>query len=341
MNRVGYGLAAFFLVLNAYPGGKYHLIFPAYCRASFEAVGSLWIVFNRAAMACIWYGVQAWIGGECMYTLLRAIWPSTVNVANGIPSSGTDTMHFVSFFLFWFLSLIPIWFPLHQVRCVPPCPWKRLTFIGRHLTPRPPIPRGRRCPLQIKVLFDIKAVVASIGGIALFSWSIARAGGIQPIINQPATVSGSELGWTFVVQLMSCETSHTLCEPCLTLLAGISNMATLIVNALDFASRAHKPSNTVLPQAIALPVSFAVTSFFGILISGSSYAITGGTFIWSPLDLMDYFLDLDPQSSRVRAGVAIISICFLIAQLGTNIAANSVSAGESSWTLVDGCEVGG
>lgn len=36
---------------------------PVVTRASFGIWGSLWPVFNRAAMACVWYGVQSWIGG--------------------------------------------------------------------------------------------------------------------------------------------------------------------------------------------------------------------------------------------------------------------------------------
>jgi NCS1 family nucleobase:cation symporter-1 len=48
--------------------------------------------------------------------------------------------------------------------------------------------------------------------------------------------------------------------------------------------------------------------------------------VWSPLDLLGRFLDGD-ASSGTRAGVAFIAIGFIIAQLGTNIAANSISAG--------------
>jgi NCS1 family nucleobase:cation symporter-1 len=95
-----YAFAAFFLVLNAYPGAVHHLIFPAYIRTSFGPIGALWPVFNRAAMACVWYGVQAWIGGQCVYVLLVAMFPSTANIPNGIPNSGTDTGHFLGFFLF-------------------------------------------------------------------------------------------------------------------------------------------------------------------------------------------------------------------------------------------------
>jgi NCS1 family nucleobase:cation symporter-1 len=57
-------------------GATYHISFPVINRASFGIWGALWPVFNRAAMACIWYGVQAWIGGECVQLMIRAIWNS-------------------------------------------------------------------------------------------------------------------------------------------------------------------------------------------------------------------------------------------------------------------------
>lgn len=50
-------------------------------------MGALWPIFNRAATASIWFGVQSWIGGECVYTLLLAIFPSIASLANGIPNS--------------------------------------------------------------------------------------------------------------------------------------------------------------------------------------------------------------------------------------------------------------
>jgi len=53
---IGYGLAAVFLVLNAHAGAKYHIMFPANIRYTFGIWGGLWPTFNRAAMACVWYG---------------------------------------------------------------------------------------------------------------------------------------------------------------------------------------------------------------------------------------------------------------------------------------------
>lgn len=61
-------------------GATYHISFPVVNRASFGIWGALWPVFNRAAMASIWYGVQGWIGGTCVRLMIRAIWNNWRNV---------------------------------------------------------------------------------------------------------------------------------------------------------------------------------------------------------------------------------------------------------------------
>jgi len=48
---IGYSLVAPFIVLNARPGAILHVTFPVVARMSFGIWGSLWCVFNRAAMA--------------------------------------------------------------------------------------------------------------------------------------------------------------------------------------------------------------------------------------------------------------------------------------------------
>jgi NCS1 family nucleobase:cation symporter-1 len=166
---IGYSIAACFVVLTGRIGANYHISFPVISRASFGVWGALWPVFNRAAMSCIWYGVQAWIGGECINLMISAIWPSYQNIPNGIPNSGTDTKSFIAFFIFWLCSLPAIWFPVHQIR---------------HL-------------------FTIKAFVVPICGIAFFIWAIARAHGIGPIIKQKGTAKGSDLLWAIIGGIMS------------------------------------------------------------------------------------------------------------------------------------------
>jgi NCS1 family nucleobase:cation symporter-1 len=60
---VGYFIAACFVCLTGRIGAVYHISFPVVCRSTFGVWGSFWPVFNRAAMAVIWYGVQGYIGG--------------------------------------------------------------------------------------------------------------------------------------------------------------------------------------------------------------------------------------------------------------------------------------
>ncbi|KAK7463098.1 uracil permease [Stygiomarasmius scandens] len=273
---IGYGIVAPFIVLNARPGAIYHVTFPVVARTSFGLYGSLWCTFNRGVMACIWYGVQASIGGNCMFVMLRAMWPSVNNIPNHLPaSSGTTSKDLMAFFLFWLISLPAIWFPIHQVR---------------HL-------------------FTAKAIVTPIAGIIFFIWCIVKAHGVGPIIAQPGSLHGSELGWGIVANLMSC----------------ISNMATLLTNAPDFASRATTPGAALWPQLISVPLTFSIVSFIGIIVSSSSNTIYGET-IWDPIQLLNRFLDGSP-SGATRFGVWFIAFAFIIAQLGTNISANSVSAG--------------
>jgi len=61
---IGYTLVGPLLVLNARPGAVHGITFPAVNRTTYGIFGSLWPVLNRAGMACIWWGVQAWLGGE-------------------------------------------------------------------------------------------------------------------------------------------------------------------------------------------------------------------------------------------------------------------------------------
>ncbi|KAH6683137.1 permease for cytosine/purines, uracil, thiamine, allantoin-domain-containing protein [Halenospora varia] len=279
---IGYSIAACFIVLTGRIGATYHISFPVVSRSSFGIWGALWPVFNRAAMACIWYGVQAWIGGNCVKLMISAIWPSFHNLHNGIPSSGTSTRDFISFFIFWLCSLPAIWFPVHKIR---------------HL-------------------FTAKAFVVPTAGIAFFIWAIVRAHGIGPIVHQPATAKGSHLAWGMITGIMS----------------SIANFATLIVNDPDFARFARKPKDALWSQLFTIPIGFAVTSFIGIIVSSSSTVIFRGDPIWNPLDLLQSFLD--EGSSRNRAGVFFIAAAFALAQLGTNIAANSVSAGTDMTALL-------
>ena len=104
------------------------------------------------------------------------------------------------------------------------------------------------------------------------------------------------------------------------------------MNNPDFSRFAKRPESAMLSQLITIPVGFAVTSFIGIIVSSSS-AVIYGSPVWSPLTLLENFLNDANVSGATRFGVFVIAAAFSLAQLGTNIAANSVSAGTDMTAL--------
>lgn len=281
---LGYSIVALVIVVTARIAAIYHISFPILARASFGVWGAVWPTINRSVMACIWYGVQSWIGGQCVTLVLRSLAPNYINMKNTFSDSqGIKTYDFVSFFLFSLISL-----PIVYMR-----------------------------PEKVRWFFYVKSVVVPIAAFAFFGWSIADAHGLGPIVRTPASVSGSVYGWGFVSSLMSC----------------ISNMATLAVNIPDLARLAKSKRSVTWSQLLAVPLTFSITSFLGIIIASSSQVIYG-ELIWNPVDLLGARLDRNPHGSADRAGVFFIAFAFIIGQIGVNVAANSLSAGHDLAAIV-------
>lgn len=170
-------------------------------------------------------------------------------------------------------------------------------------------------PHIVRHLFTVKAVLCPIAGIAFLVWTLVKADGGGPIVHQGSKISGSEFGWAFVNSTMN----------------SLASFATLIVNAPDFSRFANKPGAGVWSQFIALPICFSVTCLIGILVSSASTVLYNETY-WNPLDVLSRYLD--GYSRGDRGGVFLISFGFAIAQLGTNISANSLSAGTDMTALL-------
>lgn len=226
--------------------------------------------------------------GECFQLMIRSIWnswdPKNPRYEHTMAGSGTNIVMFISFLLFWIISLPAIWFPVHKIR---------------HL-------------------FTFKAYVVPTAGLVFLTWVLVRAKGVGPIIHEQTKLHGSDLAWQIVKGIMS----------------GIANFANLIVNNPDFARFASKPRAAFYPQLFTIPIGFAVTSFIGIMVSSASVLIWPdlGEPVWNPLDVLT--LLLDEGGNAQRFGVFIIATAFSLAQLGTNIAANSTSAGTDLTALL-------
>ncbi len=93
------------MLLNAHAGAEYGIPFPVFARSSFGVLGANVPAVLRALVACGWFGIQTWIGGEAINTLLAAII--------------TGWNHpWLCFFLFWLLNLAVIlrgtWLGIHK-----------------------------------------------------------------------------------------------------------------------------------------------------------------------------------------------------------------------------------
>jgi len=95
------------MVLNAHAGTKYGVSFPVLCRASFGVKGANVPATLRAIVACGWFGIQTWIGGLALNTLLTAALPSWGAMAGGI---------WISFAAFWLIQVAIILRGLEGIR---------------------------------------------------------------------------------------------------------------------------------------------------------------------------------------------------------------------------------
>ena len=87
------------ILLNSHPGTKYGIPFPVFARAAYGTLGSNVPALMRAIVACGWFGIQAWIGGEALNTLFRAIIPGWQTVLGG-PVGGHTPTEWLSFLIF-------------------------------------------------------------------------------------------------------------------------------------------------------------------------------------------------------------------------------------------------
>src|SRR5580693_3068306 len=63
------------MLLNAHAGTRYGIPFPVFVRASFGVRGANVPAVLRALVACGWFGIQTWIGGQAIYSMLQIVLP--------------------------------------------------------------------------------------------------------------------------------------------------------------------------------------------------------------------------------------------------------------------------
>src|SRR5436190_8294458 len=105
------------ILLNSHPGTKYGIPFPVFARAAYGTIGSNLPALMRALVACGWFGIQAWIGGEALNTFFANVvpgWPTLLGSGIG----GHTTTEWLSFLLFWGLNIYIIYRGMDLLRHV-------------------------------------------------------------------------------------------------------------------------------------------------------------------------------------------------------------------------------
>jgi len=138
------------MILNGHAGAKYGIPFPVLVRASFGTKGANIPAMLRAIVACGWFGIQTWIGGESIYHLIRAWYPSLPEI--DLSGLFPQALPMLCYFLFWLLNMYVVHKGVDSIR-------KLLVF---------------------------KAFFLPIAALALLIWAVWAANGLGPILSKPS-----------------------------------------------------------------------------------------------------------------------------------------------------------
>jgi NCS1 family nucleobase:cation symporter-1 len=105
------------ILLNSHPGTRYGIPFPVFARAAYGTAGSNLPALMRALVACGWFGIQAWIGGEALQTFFAVLVPGWATLL-GPGFGGHGGTEWLSFLLFWGLNIGIIFRGMNLLRMV-------------------------------------------------------------------------------------------------------------------------------------------------------------------------------------------------------------------------------
>jgi NCS1 family nucleobase:cation symporter-1 len=138
------------ILLNSHPGTKYGIPFPVFARAAYGTAGSNLPALMRALVACGWFGIQAWIGGEALNTFFAVLVPGWKTLL-GPGFNGHTGTEWLSFMLFWGMN---IW----------------IIYRGMDL---------------LRIVENWAAPYVLIVTAGLLIWAVKAANGFGPLLSQP------------------------------------------------------------------------------------------------------------------------------------------------------------
>ncbi|KAH8892607.1 hypothetical protein GQ53DRAFT_840931 [Thozetella sp. PMI_491] len=95
-------------------GRKYHVGFMMMCRMSYGLVGAYIMIGLGIFQTIVYFGIQAYYGGQAVVVVLNAIFPQFLHLTNTLPeSAGITTQALIGFMLYLLLYIpilfVPVW----------------------------------------------------------------------------------------------------------------------------------------------------------------------------------------------------------------------------------------
>lgn len=242
------------ILANSHPGTKYGIPFPVFARASYGVFGANVPAIMRAIVACGWFGINAWIGGQALQTFFRSLWPGWQDLlgrssASSFLFGGHHGTEWVSFLLFWGLNILIVYRGMDLVRKVE----------------------------------NLAAPYVLVMTALLVVWAIMKAkatcegkpdcSGLGEIMSSPGKFRTFGEFWPVFV-------------PSVTAMIGF--WSTLSLNMPDFTRFGRSQREQMVGQVVALPTTMTVFAMMGIVITSAS-AVIYGTAIWDPVELVGRF----------------------------------------------------
>jgi len=94
------------ILANSHPGTKYGIPFPVFARAAYGTYGANVPAVMRALVACGWFGINAWIGGQALHTFFRSLSPAWPTLLGSGRLGGYLATEWVSFAIFWAINIL-------------------------------------------------------------------------------------------------------------------------------------------------------------------------------------------------------------------------------------------
>ncbi len=139
------------MAVVGHAGTKHGIPFPVLLRASFGTTGANIPALLRGLVACGWFGIQTWVGGSAIYTIINTMSDYAI-AGSPLPVLGIDVGQLFCFLFFWALH---VWF----------------------------IYRGTE---SIRWLETYAAPFLIAMGLLLLAWAYVNAGGFGEMLSAPS-----------------------------------------------------------------------------------------------------------------------------------------------------------